>query len=62
MLRNSGTQFDPEVVDAFQRMVRNNPDGFRDEHDEFGSRVVEQSDNGISRTRKHQTPELTTID
>jgi HD-GYP domain-containing protein (c-di-GMP phosphodiesterase class II) len=40
-MRNSGTQFDPDVVPAFLQMVRSYPDGFRDEHEEYGSRVVE---------------------
>jgi diguanylate cyclase (GGDEF)-like protein len=41
IMRYSGRQFDPVTVDAFMRMVRRNPDGFRDEQDEFGTRVVE---------------------
>jgi len=40
VMTNSGTQFDPDVVSAFLAMVRTNPDGFRDEDDHFGSRVV----------------------
>jgi len=40
--RNGGTQFDPVVVEAFLKMIRRHPDGFRDENDEFGSRVVAQ--------------------
>jgi diguanylate cyclase (GGDEF)-like protein len=39
--RHSGQQFDPQVVEAFLRMVRRNPDGFRDENDEFGTHFVE---------------------
>jgi len=41
IMRHSGQQFDPTVVEAFLRMVRRNPDGFRDEHEEFGTRIVE---------------------
>ncbi len=41
IMRNSGTQFDPDVATAFLKMVRSNPDGFRDEYEEYGSRVVE---------------------
>jgi diguanylate cyclase (GGDEF)-like protein len=43
IMRHSGRQFDPVTVDAFMRMVRRNPDGFRDEQDEFGTRVIESS-------------------
>ncbi|MCH7810981.1 MAG: hypothetical protein IH863_10425, partial [Chloroflexi bacterium] len=43
-----GSQFDPDTVEAFLRMVRRNPDGFRDEHEEFGTRVVETGKNGRS--------------
>ncbi|HUF54606.1 MAG TPA: HD domain-containing phosphohydrolase [Dehalococcoidia bacterium] len=39
--RHSGQQFDPQVVEAFLRMMRRNPDGFRDENDEFGTHFVE---------------------
>ncbi len=46
IMRHSGTQFDPVTVEAFMRMVRRNPDGFRDEHEEFGTRVVETGKNG----------------
>jgi len=41
--RNAGAQFDPEVVRTFLRMVLRNPDGFRDEGDEFGFHVVSSS-------------------
>jgi diguanylate cyclase (GGDEF)-like protein len=37
--RNAGTQFDPRVVDCFLRMIRRNPEGFRDEEHPFGSRI-----------------------
>ncbi|MEX1195815.1 MAG: diguanylate cyclase [Dehalococcoidia bacterium] len=43
IMRHSGRQFDPQVVEAFLNMARRNPDGFRDEHEEFGTRVVEGS-------------------
>ena len=46
IMRGSGSQFDPATVEAFMRMVRRNPDGFRDEHEEFGTRVVETGKNG----------------
>jgi diguanylate cyclase (GGDEF)-like protein len=62
VLRNSGSQFDPEVVEAFQRMIRNNPDGFRDEHEEFGSRVVEQAETALTPAPKRQKAELTPVD
>ena len=48
IMRHSGSQFDPDTVEAFLRMVRRNPDGFRDEHEEFGTRVVETGKNGRS--------------
>jgi diguanylate cyclase (GGDEF)-like protein/putative nucleotidyltransferase with HDIG domain len=31
VMRHSNSQFDPEVVSAFLRMARSNPDGFKDE-------------------------------
>ncbi len=36
---NGGTQFDPEVVARFLVTIRQNPDGFRDDEDVFGSRI-----------------------
>jgi HD-GYP domain-containing protein (c-di-GMP phosphodiesterase class II) len=44
IMRHSGQQFDPQVVEAFLSMIRRNPDGFRDESEEFGTRFVEQVD------------------
>jgi diguanylate cyclase (GGDEF)-like protein len=46
IMRYSGRQFDPVTVDAFMRMVRRNPDGFRDDNEEFGTRVVEAGQDG----------------
>jgi diguanylate cyclase (GGDEF)-like protein/putative nucleotidyltransferase with HDIG domain len=44
VMRNSGTQFDPQVVSAFLKMMRTNPDGFREQNDEYGSHVVMDED------------------
>ena len=42
VLRNSGTQFDPIIVTAFLRMIETSADGFREEQDDFGSRVLHE--------------------
>jgi HD-GYP domain-containing protein (c-di-GMP phosphodiesterase class II) len=42
ILKNSGTQFDPIIVAAFLRMLETSADGFREEQDGFGSRVVHE--------------------
>ncbi len=42
VLSCSGTQFDPTVVTAFLRMIETNPDGFRDDSDDFGSKVIHE--------------------
>jgi len=55
IMRHTGSQFDPVTVEAFMRMVHRNPDGFRDEHEEFGTRVVEAGRNG------HHTAEATAV-
>ena len=34
--RNSGTQFDPAVVEAFLVMVRRSPEGMYEENDNYG--------------------------
>ena len=38
--RNSGTQFDPQVVEAFLVVLRRSPDGFSGETESFGSRIA----------------------
>lgn len=61
IMRNSATQFDPDVVTAFLKMIRSNPDGFRDEHEEYGSRVIVDGQ-AAHRDRKHRDQELAPID
>jgi len=62
IMRHSGTQFDPVTVEAFMRMVRRNPDGFRDEHEEFGTRVVEAGKNGHHAAKATAASHLTPLD
>ncbi|MEO8456819.1 MAG: diguanylate cyclase [Chloroflexota bacterium] len=62
VMRNSGTQFDPDVVTAFLKMVRSNPDGFRDENEEYGSRVLEGETTHAHNKKKHSKEELTPLD
>jgi len=62
IMRHSGTQFDPVTVEAFMRMVRRNPDGFRDEHEEFGTRVVETGKNGHHAAKATAASHLTPLD
>ena len=61
VMRNSGTQFDADVVTSFLKMVQSNPDGFRDENDEYGPRVVEGETTHVHQA-KHRKEELTTLD
>jgi diguanylate cyclase (GGDEF)-like protein len=60
--RHSGTQFDPDVVDAFMRMVRNNPDGLRDDTDEYGPRVIHEDEHNGHHPAVKIPPEFTAID
>ena len=46
VLRNSGTQFDSAVVDAFLAMVRRSPEGMYEENDSYGP--------ATKRTHDHQ--------
>ncbi|MCI0884900.1 MAG: HD domain-containing protein, partial [Chloroflexi bacterium] len=62
IMRHSGTQFDPVTVQAFMRMVRRNPDGFRDEHEEFGTRVVETGKNGHQPVGVNAPSKMTPLD
>ncbi len=62
IMRNSGSQFDPVTVEAFLRMVRRNPDGFRDEHEEFGTRVVETGENGRRSVEANAASHMTPLD
>ena len=62
IMRHSGTQFDPVTVQAFMRMVRRNPDGFRDEHEEFGTRVVETGKNGHQPVGVNVPSKMTPLD
>ena len=62
IMRNSGSQFDPVTVEAFLRMVRRNPDGFRDQHEEFGTRVVETGKNGGRAVEANAASHMTPLD
>ncbi|HEY5638801.1 MAG TPA: HD domain-containing phosphohydrolase, partial [Dehalococcoidia bacterium] len=62
IMRHSGRQFDPQTVDAFIHMARNNPDGFRDEHEEFGTRVMKSGRNGHNAIEAESGVRMTPID
>lgn len=52
--RNSGTQFDPRMVEAFLTMIRSDPDGFRGDAEDYGARIELPHDcsrghNGLTR-------------
>jgi HD-GYP domain-containing protein (c-di-GMP phosphodiesterase class II) len=61
IMRHAGSQFDPVTVEAFLRMVRRNPDGFRDEQEEFGTRVVEAGKNGHKAVKADGTSQMTPL-
>jgi diguanylate cyclase (GGDEF)-like protein len=44
VMRHSGAQFDPQVVSAFLKMIRTNPEGFRINDDDYGTHVVLDED------------------
>ncbi|MCH7953096.1 MAG: diguanylate cyclase [Chloroflexi bacterium] len=65
IMRHAGSQFDPVTVEAFIRMVRRNPDGFRDEQEEFGTRVVETGRNehhAVGAVGATAAPHMTPLD
>ncbi|MCH8051689.1 MAG: diguanylate cyclase [Chloroflexi bacterium] len=65
IMRHAGSQFDPVTVEAFIRMVRRNPDGFRDEQEEFGTRVVETGRSGhhaVGAVGATAAPHMTPLD
>jgi diguanylate cyclase (GGDEF)-like protein len=61
IMRNSGNQFDSDVVSAFLKMVRSNPDGFRDENEEYGSRVIEGETTHV-HSGKRRKEDMTPLD
>ena len=62
IMRNSATQFDPDVVTVFLKMVRTNPDGFRDDGEEYGTRVVTETHEHPKMSREEAERELRAID